>query len=224
MLLRQVNAARPFEARKGEVTKAWMAVAQTLADHAEFKRPSFDYKKAQHRFSVLMDGHVSCDDASAKASGVSEDHDEKIQLLDELLAAYMDSKMQERQKREDVLAKVERGELEGERIRDMALQAMGKRKAKVEDEDDDTDKNTSSGGRLAKLTTSMQEASKAERDLREKELEFRKHQFEQEILERQKDRELALEQARMQHEATLALIAAAKKKPIITTQLIQLWC
>ncbi|RHZ14029.1 hypothetical protein DYB37_009407 [Aphanomyces astaci] len=58
ILLRQVNAERPFEAKKGEVMKVWGLVAKALADHEDFARPQFDAKKAQNRFSTVMDYHV----------------------------------------------------------------------------------------------------------------------------------------------------------------------
>ncbi|RLO01193.1 hypothetical protein DYB28_016159, partial [Aphanomyces astaci] len=53
MLLRQVNAERPFEAKKGEVMKVWGLVAIALADHEDFARPQFDTKKA-HTDSLLQ--------------------------------------------------------------------------------------------------------------------------------------------------------------------------
>ncbi|KAF0732299.1 hypothetical protein Ae201684P_014725 [Aphanomyces euteiches] len=39
MLLRHINAERPFEASKGDLIKAWGRLATKLASHEEFSRP-----------------------------------------------------------------------------------------------------------------------------------------------------------------------------------------
>ncbi|RHY14423.1 hypothetical protein DYB32_010852 [Aphanomyces invadans] len=222
MLLRQVNVFRPFEAKKGEVMKAWANVAQPLADHEEFGRPTFDAKKAQHRFVVLMDSHVKYDAESAKASGICQDHDERIMLLDELLAAYTDTKDQEKschdQAKGQAALEQDTNEVDGAYIRQQAMESLGKRKLV----DDDVDKSGASGGRLAKIAYTMQEEAKAERELRKEELDFRKFKYEKDQEERykdreerreerQKDRELALEQTRLQNESMIAIISALKK-------------
>ncbi|RHY00343.1 hypothetical protein DYB25_003299 [Aphanomyces astaci] len=207
MLLRQVNADRPFQAKKGEVMKSWASVAHQLAEHDDFGRPSFDAKKALNRFGILMDGHVQYNAESARASGVSEDHDERILLLDELLAAYTDSKFQDKARHEQVVADQEKNEGDGMYIRNEAMQTMGKRKSL----DDDFEKASGAGGRFMKITTVMQEDAKADRELRKDELEFRKYKYDKELEERQKDRELASQQSRLQHETILAMLAAMKK-------------
>ncbi|RHY38404.1 hypothetical protein DYB34_008750 [Aphanomyces astaci] len=51
MLLRQVNADHPFQAKKGEV-KSWASVANQLAGQDDYGRPSFDAKKALNRFGT----------------------------------------------------------------------------------------------------------------------------------------------------------------------------
>ncbi|ETV69523.1 hypothetical protein H257_14759 [Aphanomyces astaci] len=181
MLLRQVNAERPFEAKKGEFMKVWGLVAKALADHEGFARPQFDAKKAQNRFSAVMDNHVHYNRESAMASGVAETYDERIALLDELLAAFVDAKEQTPRQRRD----------------------------KSGSDDDDGEKASSSGSRFTKITTAMQEESKAERGLRQSELEFRKFQLE---VERRKDRELVAEQARLHHETILAMLGALTKR------------
>ncbi|KAF0709185.1 hypothetical protein AaE_012947 [Aphanomyces astaci] len=210
MLLRQVNAERPFEAKKGEVMKVWGLVAKALADHEDFARPQFDAKKAQNRFSAVMDNHVHYNRESARASGVAETYDERIALLDELLAAFVDAKEQEKKRLVNDANKVDQSEREGEYIRNEAMNSLGKRKH--QECDDDGEKASGSGSRFTKITTAMQEESKAERGLRQSELEFRKFQLEVEREERQKDRELAAEQARLHHETILAMLGALTKR------------
>ncbi|RHY82270.1 hypothetical protein DYB26_015949 [Aphanomyces astaci] len=210
MLLRQVNAERPFEAKKGEVMKVWGLVAKALADHEDFARPQFDAKKAQNRFSAVMDNHVHYNRESARASGVAETYDERIALLDELLAAFVDAKEQEKKRLVNDANKVDQSEREGEYIRNEAMNSLGKRKH--QECDDDGEKAPGSGSRFTKITTAMQEESKAERGLRQSELEFRKFQLEVEREERQKDRELAAEQARLHHETILAMLGALTKR------------
>ncbi|ETV77570.1 hypothetical protein H257_08495 [Aphanomyces astaci] len=57
MLLRQVSADRPFQAKKGAVMKAWVSIANQLAGHEDFGRPSFDAKKALNRFGASLRRH-----------------------------------------------------------------------------------------------------------------------------------------------------------------------
>ncbi|KAG9404970.1 hypothetical protein AC1031_004068 [Aphanomyces cochlioides] len=110
MLLRQINAERPFEARQEQV---------------DFVRPAFDAKKAQHRFGVLIEGHQAYDRESARASGVSEEYDEKLQLLDELLSALDDAKAEEKERSSRALIDTQRMESEGEIVRASALASLG---------------------------------------------------------------------------------------------------
>ncbi|RQM29331.1 hypothetical protein B5M09_002019, partial [Aphanomyces astaci] len=147
---------------------------------------------------------------SARASGVAETYDERIALLDELLAAFVDAKEQEKKRLVNDANKVDQSEREGECIRNEAMNSLGKRKH--QECDDDGEKASGSGSRFTKITTAMQEESKAERGLRQSELEFRKFQLEVEREERQKDRELAAEQARLHHETILAMLGALTKR------------
>ncbi|KAG9403528.1 hypothetical protein AC1031_006168 [Aphanomyces cochlioides] len=182
MLLRQVNAERPFEARRGEVMKVWASIAQKLDDDGEFDTSGCDSKKAQHRFDVLLKHHRAFDRESMLTSGIDQNYDEKLQLLDELLSAVDDSIMQDKERAETAISDSQREESEGERIRNESLSSLGKRK-KTEEENDG---NSTGGGRLIKLTTSMQEDNKADLELRRSDLEFRKYQFETELAEREK--------------------------------------
>ncbi|KAH9183084.1 hypothetical protein AeNC1_014940 [Aphanomyces euteiches] len=126
MLLRQVNAERAFEARQGEITKVWTSVGRALNEHADFRRPGFDYKKAQHRFGILVESHRSFNRDSSKASGVDEAYGEKLQILDELLSAVDDAKSDERDRLVQTALDSQRNELEGSIIREEALSTLGK--------------------------------------------------------------------------------------------------
>ncbi|CAK4363037.1 unnamed protein product [Aphanomyces euteiches] len=144
-----------------------------VEDDGEFDRPGFD---------VLLKHHRAFDRESMLASGIDQNDDEKLQLLDELLSAVDDSIMQDKERVETAISDSQRDESEGERIRNEALSSLGKRK-KIEEENDG---NSTGGGRLIKLTTSMQEDNKADLELRKSDLEFRKYQFETELAEREK--------------------------------------
>ncbi|KAH9100193.1 hypothetical protein LEN26_016101 [Aphanomyces euteiches] len=106
------------------------------------------------------------------ASGIDQNYDEKLQLLDELLSAVDDCIMQERERAETATSDAKRDESEGERIRNEALSSLRKRK-KTDDNAVDT---CTGGGRLSKLTSAMQEENKADLDLRKSDLDFRKWQ------------------------------------------------
>ncbi|KAG9399371.1 hypothetical protein AC1031_011762 [Aphanomyces cochlioides] len=168
MLLRQINAERPFEARQGEIMKVWASIAQALSEQVDFVRPAFDAKKAQHRFGVLIEGHRAYDRESARASGVSEEYDEKLQLLDELLSALDDTKAEEKERSSRALIDNQRMESEGEIVRASALASLGKRKA----EHGETEVTMNGGGRVLKLFNAIQDDAKTDLDFRKEELEF----------------------------------------------------
>ncbi|CAK4080848.1 unnamed protein product [Aphanomyces euteiches] len=215
MLLRQVNAERPFEARRGEVMKVWSSIAQKIENDGDFERPGFDAKKAQHRFDVLLKHHRAFDRESMLASEIDQNYDEKLQLLDELLSSVDDCIMEERDRAETATSDAKREESEGERIRNESLSSLRKRK-KTEDNADDT---CTGGGRLSKLTLAMQGENKVDLDLRKSKSDFRKYQFEKELVEREKDRierkkerSFAMEQSRQQHETIIAMLEMLSKK------------
>ncbi|CAK4681920.1 hypothetical protein AeMF1_018681 [Aphanomyces euteiches] len=208
MLLRQVNAERPFEARQGEITKAGTSVARALNEHADFRRPGFDYKKAQHRFGILIESHRSFNRDSSKASDINEAYGGKLQLLDALLSAVDDTNSDERDRLVQTVVDSQRSELEGSIIREEALSTLSKRKSS----ENDKDGGSSNTSRFAKLAAAIQEDTKADLEFREAELEFRKYQYERDIEEREKDSEAARGQARLQHEDLTAMLNILQKK------------
>ncbi|RHY60413.1 hypothetical protein DYB30_013389 [Aphanomyces astaci] len=74
---------------------AWNAVADAVSMN-DGAPPGFNGKRDLNMFTLLMEGHRMNINASARASGIDEEHDEKTQLLDELLAAYEDWKCQDK--------------------------------------------------------------------------------------------------------------------------------
>ncbi|ETV69178.1 hypothetical protein H257_15007 [Aphanomyces astaci] len=61
------------QSKRKKVMKSLASVANQLAnqlaEHEDFGRPSFDAKKALNRFGTLLDGHVQFNAESARASG-----------------------------------------------------------------------------------------------------------------------------------------------------------
>ncbi len=92
MLLQQVVADLPFAVRLGK-SKAWQLLADTLMSCQEFDR-NVDGKRAQQRFTTLVEEHRAYNANSAIQSGVDEEHSEKHILLDDILAQIDDINQQ----------------------------------------------------------------------------------------------------------------------------------
>ncbi|ETV65065.1 hypothetical protein H257_18152 [Aphanomyces astaci] len=187
LILREVNARLPFMAKRGLVMVGWAAVAEAVASQEEFSRPGFDAKRAQNRFTLLLEGHRVRDDESMRASGVAEDYNEKSQLLDELSSVYDDWKKRDKLRLEDVMREAERVETMGATIREEAMQSLGKRK-KIDQVDGDAG-GGNNGGTLAKMMKMMHDDNNAE-------LEFRKYQYEKDQEEREAVRSREYEERR----------------------------
>ncbi|ETV95823.1 hypothetical protein H310_10868 [Aphanomyces invadans] len=161
----------------------WNAVASALRESSEFSRPKIDAKRACNRIMLLIDAHRNYDKASAQASGVDEDVNEKILLLDDLLAAYDDAKNADQRRADESRELANHSEAMGSLIRAEAMESMGKRKRK-NDEDEG-----------AKVELDFQ------RERMQKEMEERRIELE----ERQMEPQLMAEQLRQQQDS-LALL------------------
>lgn len=90
LLLKQVNADRPFAAAHGRLLSEWDDVAAVLASIDAFRMGTVNGRACQARFKTLLEAHKSANRASARASGVDEDVTELTALLDDVLADFED--------------------------------------------------------------------------------------------------------------------------------------
>ncbi|RLO05937.1 hypothetical protein DYB28_002781 [Aphanomyces astaci] len=170
----------------------WAAIAETLAANEDFGRPDFDAKKANNRFIALAEAHRKSNRVSARVFGISEDVGEKLALLDDILSAHDDAKEEESQRIADAKKTQEHNDNLGSVVREEAMQSLGKRKHDVDDDG------------VSRIQS---------------ELEFQREKHENEIKERQKDRELLAQQIwnqqesmRIQQESMAALIKLLMNK------------
>jgi hypothetical protein len=200
MLLRQTAADTPFKHKRGHIQPAWDRLASTLMSCEEFTR-TLDGKKAQSRFTALIEVHRSFNRTSATLSGTTEAESEKIQLLDDLTALYDDVKQEVDAKTEQSKQEKVKNETSGAYIRDEAMKNCVKRQ------------------RTDDKSHTLFEVIKNEGDkevaIRAKEIEFKKFKFEQEIIQRQLDREERkaereerIMMSKMEAEKTMALFKA----------------
>ncbi|ETV90062.1 hypothetical protein H310_15108 [Aphanomyces invadans] len=163
MLLRQVSLEMPFEARRGLVVERWNAVASALRESDEFSRLEIDAKRACNQIMLLLDAHRKHDKESALAPGVDEDENEKIVLLDDLLAAYDDAKRADLRRADESREAANHAEMMGSLVRAEAMEPLDQRKRKKDDDD-----ASSGGGKFMKIIALMQEQVKADLDSKRK--------------------------------------------------------
>ncbi|RHY22265.1 hypothetical protein DYB32_009549 [Aphanomyces invadans] len=157
------------------IMDVWDSVARNLNTLEEFDRRHFDGKEAQAHFNILLRDHRNRNAASQRASGVDEEERDKTVLLDDLCAQVDDAKHEEARRAAMEIEAAERAEESAEIVREEAMKSFGKRKTREGDEE-------TSGGKMLKVLSLINEANKGE-------VELRKYMFEKEIEERQKDRE-----------------------------------
>lgn len=95
LLLKQVNASRPYRAGYGKVMAAWSDLASVLVSQAKrnvttFRPTHVDGKAVQSRFIKLIKDHRKFNVASERKSGSSEEESELTILLDDVMADYDD--------------------------------------------------------------------------------------------------------------------------------------
>lgn len=180
MLLQQVAADLPFAVRLGK-SKAWQLLADTLMSCQEFDR-NVDGKRAQQRFTTLVEEHRAYNANSATQSGVDEEHSEKHILLDDILAQIDDINQQNVDKSNKIKEDAAKAELGGAIVREMAMQSLGKRPV-PRDKDVDTREN-----RRASLAGAIVEDGKRVAEIREKKLAFKKQKLDEDANQRALDR------------------------------------
>ncbi|KAG9399801.1 hypothetical protein AC1031_011223 [Aphanomyces cochlioides] len=144
-----------------------------------------------------MEAHKAHNTASAQVSGVDEEYDEKTMLLDELTAAYDDWKSEDKARLVEAQKQAEQIESMGATVREEAMKSLCKRKASSQEVDP-------VAAYVIKMMKVLHDDSAAD-------LEFCKYQYEKDLEEREKirtmefeerkrERELFIEQMRMQYE------------------------
>ncbi|RHY91962.1 hypothetical protein DYB31_016599, partial [Aphanomyces astaci] len=201
LLLREINGRLPFMAKRGQVMVRWSAVAEAVQSQDGFDRPGFDGKRAQNRFTLLLEGHRHKDEEGKRASGTDEGYGEKFQLLDDLLSAFDDWKNEEKVRLEEVQQEADRVDAMAATIRDEAMKSLGKRKKAGQD---DGEAGSGGGSAMTKMMKMMHDDSKADLEFRmrvyDSDLKEREIIREKEFEDRRCERELRAEQLRFQHE------------------------
>ncbi|KAF0710533.1 hypothetical protein AaE_012479 [Aphanomyces astaci] len=185
VLLIQAATDKPFAAEKGQLTKAWQALADTLLACDHFTRV-VDGRKVQNRFSALVEEHRQT---------------EKHILLDDIVALLDDVKEIASQKTSNSVVEKEQAEQGALIVRDMAMRTMKRRK---DNDSDEQKKKPALDNRRNSLAAAIEAESERELVVREKELSFQQFKLESEIKQRELDREER--QAEREHQILMARI------------------
>ncbi|TMW59308.1 hypothetical protein Poli38472_004377 [Pythium oligandrum] len=84
ILLAQIYADPPFEARKGGAMDAWNELAELVLRAESFGRGGLDGKKAQNRFFGMLKQYESNDSVPPRVYGASATYEKKRELLDKV--------------------------------------------------------------------------------------------------------------------------------------------
>ncbi|KAF0705433.1 hypothetical protein AaE_014514 [Aphanomyces astaci] len=215
MLLIQAAADQPFAADKGQVTKAWQTLAETLMASDKFTR-IVDAKKVQHRFGLLVDEHRKFDMASSRLSGVDEEETEKHMVLDDILSQLEDVKLLATAKQSATSEDKNTVEQDGVYVREMAMQTL-KRRAEASKVGEVSKKKAASEGRRNSLLSTLEKEGERELALRDKELEFKRFKFESDLKQREYEREER--KAEREHQLALARIESDKISTLLNAVL-----
>jgi hypothetical protein len=194
ILLRQINADQPFAYTRGKMEK-WDETAVKIVQSPSFSR-ALSGKSCQSRFNSLLDKHKTFNSESAKASGCSEEYNEKIVLLDELQQLYDEWQKTEATRSDEEKVKKEQEKKKAEVIREQALARLkegnnGKRTAD-NPEEVKTPKKLRGMNKLVSMLEEDTEVNKYRIDMemqtrikeKQLDLEFRQKEREEERKER----------------------------------------
>ncbi|ETV90720.1 hypothetical protein H310_14557 [Aphanomyces invadans] len=197
VLLIQAAMDRPFGAEKGQLTKAWQAMADTMMSCDHFTRV-VDGRKVQNRFSALVEEHRRFDKALARVPAPMK---KKHILLDDVVALLDDARDVASQKTSNNVVEKEKAEQGALLVRDMAMRTMKRRN---ENDPDELKKKPALDNRRNSLAAAIEAESERELAVREKELLFQQFKLESEIKQRELDREER--KAEREHQILLARI------------------
>ena len=196
ILLRQINADLPFMSARGDKMGKWDTTAEKVMEVPDFSREGLTGKACQSRFTNLLEKHKHFNHESAKASGCSEEYNEKIQLLDELRSLYNDWVKNEATKNEEEKVKKEDEKKKAELVRE---QAMSRMKHKIEDEDTDNKTPKKQRG-LNKVISLLQEDTELNKYCFDKEMEMKLQEKKMEFEYRRQEREEERKDRRQERE------------------------
>lgn len=203
LLLREVLVSEPFRFRKGsaEKGKIWTEIADRLNDckEASFK---VSQRSVRERCSLLETKFRKKTRDEESASGISVEVSEEDVLLEEIIekeqAAEEELNVAKGKKADD--------KNKAEEMRRKAMERMGKRR-KVDDIEDESEGASGGSKRLRRRSGSdtieyLKGKAEIEKDLKEKELEIRKTEA-----ENQKSMmSMMLQQQQQQTQAMMAMI------------------
>ncbi|KAG9400707.1 hypothetical protein AC1031_010146 [Aphanomyces cochlioides] len=181
LLLVQVNTDLPFKDEKNAM-KAWDALATMLQSIPHFTRESLDVRKASTRFHALPRAHRKFQKTSAYLSGVDQEENEKVKLLDELLALYDDHKAKKQAERDDEVAKQKTKDDTADYIREQAMLRGRSKSTEVSNSNE-------SESSVSKKSKHIFDVAEMELRFAKERFEFEKQKYENELEERNKDRE-----------------------------------
>ncbi|KAF0692256.1 Aste57867_16655 [Aphanomyces stellatus] len=229
ILLHEIIALPPFMARRGTIMEAWEKIATKVQCKNGFDRTNFCGKKAHSRFTIMLAGHRQWKEGGGVIPEDMKHETEKVVLLQKLLELYDESKKED-ESLDDHLAharELSDYSKEDARVGDADVTEdddepgaaeeagnaeevppsstiLGKRKATDNGQVLETKISGSSGnngGALLKFMSMIFEQNREE-------LAFRRHQYEQDLEERRKERLQQLELARMDHEQVMTMLKA----------------
>lgn len=210
LILREVLVSEPFRFRKGsaEKGKIWTEIADRLNDcrEASFK---VNQRSVRERCSLLETKFRKKTRDEERASGISVEVSEQDVLLEEIL---------EKEQAAEVELDVAKGKKvddknKAEEMRRKAMERMSKRKVDDTEEGSEGTSGASGSKRSRRRSGSdtieyLKEKGEMERELKEKELEIRKTEA-----ENQKDMmTMLLQQQQQQTQAMMAMIQQLAKK------------
>ena len=110
-LLRQVVRTEPFRAEHGQVRGTWAAIGVTLTENADVE---YTGRACQDRFKSLFSGYKAFLSDSKRASGVCEEHTERLDLLEDIRERMEDAESEKESAKSAKAAKKDRLEMAGE--------------------------------------------------------------------------------------------------------------
>lgn len=231
-LCREVLVVEPFRFRKGSVEKGklWSNISESLNASTEL-RFKVNQRGVRERFMLLQTKYQQKNRADEQSSGTCDEMTELDVLLEEI--GEKEQVAEENMAKNNNNKKLDADRAKAEETRRVAMERVGETKKRKNDEEDGekNQKRTRRSG--ADTVEYLREKSKIEKDLREKELEIKKAEVQEQVkrgedarqqmqdmltamqqqqLQNQNVQTMLMQQQQQQNLAILALIENLSKK------------
>ena len=201
-LAREVLVSEPYRFKKGSVDKgkAWSAIADRLNSSLDLLF-RVSQRSVRERFALIQDKFIKKNNRDERSSGTSIIMTEIDQLIEEV--TEKEKAAEDTRGVNENRGKIEADRAKAEEARKRAMERMGQTKRRLSEDGEDCSKHRRSGNDTLAF---LRERSAIDRALKEKELDLKKLEMEEQAQKQMLEMMQMMQQQQAQMQATQAML------------------